>query len=634
MLLSCNNINKSFGIDVVLENISFNIDEKEKVAIVGVNGAGKTTLFKIITEQMSQDSGEIIFPKEYKIGYLSQDLQLNENNTIYAEMLNVFEHIIKLEEKIRDVENEMSFLSGEDLELCMQKYSRLTQEFDESNGYEYKSRIRGVIKGLGFADEESEQIIKTLSGGQKTRVSLAKLLLSQPDLLLLDEPTNHLDIESIQWLEDFLKAYTKGIIIISHDRYFLDKIVTKVVEIENGKAYTYNGNYSFFAHQKEVDREISLKHYINQQKEIKRQEEVIRQLKSYNREKSIKRAESREKQLEKLVRVERPENLPDNIRISLSPKRESGNDVLFVRDISKSFDEQMIFKNITFDIKKGEKTALIGANGIGKSTILKIILDRLEADTGEIKLGTNVIIGYYDQEHEDIDYSKTIFEEISDSYPKLTTLEIRNALAAFIFTGDDVFKPISALSGGERGRVALAKIMLSNSNFLILDEPTNHLDIFSKEILEEAIRKYSGTVLYISHDRYFINNTAQKIIELTYDKASVFLGNYDYYLEKKAELDFEAEELIKQTKSNTEKDKWIKKKESVSDERKIKNQLKRTEISIEETEAQLKDLEKQLELEDVYTDPEKANSIYEKKVELENSLYELYERWETLTEGS
>lgn len=630
MILSCNNLKKSFGINTILENISFNIEDKEKAAIVGVNGAGKSTLFKIAIGELTADSGEFIVPKNINIGYFSQNIEIDSNKTIYDEMLTVFDYLISLENTIRKYEKEMAGLEGKELDELMKKYSYLSHEYEQNDGYSYKSRLKGVIKGLGFSDEEFNQPINQLSGGQKTRVALGKLLLTAPNLLLLDEPTNHLDIESIQWLEDFLKGYNGSVIIISHDRYFIDKIVTKIIEIENRKSYVYNGNYSFYYSQKEIKRDIELKHYLTQQKEIKRQEEVIKKLRSFNREKSIKRAESREKQLNKIEVIEKPENLPENMRFTLKPKKESGYDVLNIECVKKSFENETLFENVSFEIKKGEKTALIGPNGIGKTTLFRIILNKLKADCGNIKLGANVTIGYYDQEHQTLDQSKNIFDEISDSYPKLTNLEIRNVLAAFVFTGDDVFKPISALSGGEKGRVSLAKIMLSNANFLILDEPTNHLDVNSKEILENAIRNYEGTCLYISHDRYFINNTAQKIIELNKNGTKTYLGNYDYYIMKKNENTIENKIIENNINISESKNDWKLQKEKQAEERKLKNRLKKLEIEIEETENKIAELENKLKLEEIYTDAEKTNLIFTEKTELEENLINLYEQWESL----
>ena len=517
MILACKDISKSYGTDVILEKISFNLEEKEKAAIVGVNGAGKTTLFKIITDAISYDSGQLYIPKGTTIGYLEQNIDIRSEKTIHEEMLSVFESVFKTEEKLREMELEMPNVPQKEYNSFMEQYSRLQHEFEESDGYSYQSRINGVLKGLGFTEEEYSQKVCTLSGGQKTRVFLGKLLLMKPDLLLLDEPTNHLDIESIQWLEDFLKGYTGSVLIISHDRYFLDKTVTKIIEIENRCSTVYNGNYSFFISQKEVIRAAQLKQYADQQKEIKHQEEVIKTLRQFNREKSIKRAESREKALNKMEKIEKPENLPEKMHFRLTPRIQSGNDVLSVDSLSMAFDSNKLFSNVTFEIKRGEKVAIIGPNGIGKSTLFKIILGELAPKSGKTTLGVNVYPGYYDQEHHELDDRNTIFDEIHNAYPNMTNGEIRSVLAAFVFTNDDVFKTIGTLSGGEKGRVSLAKIMLSKSNFLILDEPTNHLDMYSKEILENAINSYEGTVLYISHDRYFIDKTAERVIELSKD---------------------------------------------------------------------------------------------------------------------
>ena len=629
MILALNNVSKAFGTDVILKNISFHIEEKEKVAIVGVNGAGKSTLFKIITGELSLDSGEVIMPKSATMGYFSQSLEIDSSKTIYGELLTVFEPIMLMEQQLRDMEAQMSHKSGDDLENLMTRYSELSHKMEEMDGYSYQSRLRGVIKGLGFSEEESSQTINELSGGQKTRVALGKILLKAPDVLLLDEPTNHLDIDSLRWLEDFLRSYKGAVVIISHDRYFLDKVVGKVIEIENKKAKEYFGNYSYYAEKKIIDREIEYHRYINQQKEIKHQEEVIKKLREFNREKSIKRAESREKMLDKIERVDAPENLPDKMRLEIKPIKESGNDVLSVDNVSMAFDGVPLFNNISFDIKKGEKTALIGPNGIGKTTLFKIILSRLEAKSGSVKLGSNVVIGYYDQEQSDLNLNKTIFDEISDSYPDLTITQIRNVLAAFVFTGDDVFKTIGSLSGGEKGRVALAKIMLSNANFLILDEPTNHLDINSKEILEQAIQGYTGTVLYISHDRYFINSTASKIVELNKDKATIYLGNYDYYTEKLKENEIVKTEEVKSVETETKLD-WKKQKEIQAQQRKKDNQIKKIEKEIEETENKIEGLDNLLATEEVYTNSMRSREIYEEKEILEEKLMELYEEFEEI----
>ena len=639
MILACKDISKSYGTDVILEKISFNLEEKEKAAIVGVNGAGKTTLFKIITDAISYDGGQLYIPKGTTIGYLEQNIDIRSEKTIYEEMLSVFESVFKTEEKLREMELEMPNVPQNEYNSFMEQYSRLQHEFEESDGYSYQSRINGVLKGLGFTEEEYSQKVCTLSGGQKTRVFLGKLLLMKPDLLLLDEPTNHLDIESIQWLEDFLKGYTGSVLIISHDRYFLDKTVTKIIEIENRCSTVYNGNYSFFISQKEVIRAAQLKQYADQQKEIKHQEEVIKTLRQFNREKSIKRAESREKALNKMEKIEKPENLPEKMHFRLTPRIQSGNDVLSVDSLSMAFDSNKLFSNVTFEIKRGEKVAIIGPNGIGKSTLFKIILGELAPKSGKTTLGVNVYPGYYDQEHHELDDRNTIFDEIHNAYPNMTNGEIRSVLAAFVFTNDDVFKTIGTLSGGEKGRVSLAKIMLSKSNFLILDEPTNHLDMYSKEILENAINSYEGTVLYISHDRYFIDKTAERVIELSKDGVTQYLGNYSYYMEKKAErerlaaanaTDMPALQSVKETAVSDSKADWLMQKEEQAKARKKANEIKKVEDEIEKTEARIAELDELLFTPEVNADTEKLKTLFDEKTVLETKLEDLYEKWEEI----
>lgn len=533
MILSCNNISKSFGTDVIIKSCSFNIEDHEKAAIVGINGAGKSTLLKIITGIEPADTGLVTLAKDKTLGYLSQQQNLNSDNTIYDELLSVKQYILDMEAQLRSIENQMKSADDTALETLMKKYSDLNHEFELNNGYAYKSEITGVLKGLGFAEEDFTLNVNTLSGGQKTRVALGRLLLSKPDIILLDEPTNHLDMESISWLENYLLNYSGAVLIVAHDRYFLDKIVSKIIELDNGNATVFSGNYTDYASKKAILRNMQLKEYLNQQREIKHQEEVITKLKQFNREKSIKRAESREKMLNKMEFVDKPEILNDKMDIKLEPNVISGNDVLTVDNLTKGFDGTVLFDNICFQIKRGERVALIGSNGTGKTTILKLINGIIPADSGSIYLGAKVNIGYYDQEHHVLDPDKTIFDEIRDAYPDLNNTQIRNTLAAFLFTNEDVFKYIKDLSGGERGRVSLAKLMLSNANFLILDEPTNHLDITSKEILENALNSYTGTVLFVSHDRYFINSTATRIIELANKTVVNYIGNYDYYLEKR-----------------------------------------------------------------------------------------------------
>ena len=532
MILSCQNISKSFGTDEILKNVSFHIEANEKAAIVGINGAGKSTLLKIIMQKETPDTGEVILAKDATIGYLAQYQDVSGHRTIYEEVLDAKKNIIEMEERLRGMEAQMNALTGQELETLLDGYHRLSHEFELLGGYTYRSEVTGILKGLGFAESEFDRQMSELSGGQKTRVSLGKLLVTKPDVLLLDEPTNHLDMESIQWLEGFLMNYKGAVVIVSHDRYFLDRVVTKVVEIFQHQGYVYQGNYTEFAKKKAKIREDLLKQYYNQQREIKHQEEVITKLKSFNREKSIKRAESREKMLDKIERLEKPTDENTDIHIVLAPDVTSGNDVLTVEHLRKAFGAHTLFTDLSFEIKRGERVALTGNNGTGKTTILKIINELIPADGGTIVLGSNVHIGYYDQEHQLLHMEKTIFEEIADDYPQLNHTKIRNVLAAFLFTNDDVFKRIADLSGGERGRVSLAKLMLSDANFLILDEPTNHLDITSKEILEEALKSYTGTVFFVSHDRYFINQTATRILELTGETVVNYIGNYDYYLEK------------------------------------------------------------------------------------------------------
>ena len=639
MILACRQLHKAYGIDVILEKITFHIEEREKAAIVGVNGAGKTTLFKVLTGEISADGGEFYLKKDTSLGYLAQNFEINSDKTIYDEMLSVFDKIMQTEANLREMENEMGGLSGQALADKMEEYAALQHYFEEHDGYSYQSRLKGVLKGLGFTESDWGRPMNQLSGGQKTRVHLGKLLLSKPDVLLLDEPTNHLDIASIEWLEDFLRTYPGSVLIISHDRYFLDRIVTKVIEIENKKSYVYNGNYSFYWQQKEINREIQQKAYDMQQKEIKHQEDVIRTLRQFNREKSIKRAESREKVLDKMERIDRPDALPDQMRLTLTPHLTSGNDVLHAENLSKSYGGQKIFQGVSFDVKRSDKVAIIGPNGVGKSTLFRMLLKEVSSDSGLIRFGTNVFVGYYDQEQAKLDESKTIFEEISDSYPTLTQGQIRNMLAAFVFTGDDVFKPISALSGGEKGRVSLAKIMLSKANTLMLDEPTNHLDMFSKEVLESAINRYEGTCIYISHDRYFINKTAEKILELTPEGVILYNGNYDYYLEKKAErARNEAEKALQNAQKTTTaapaqpisetKNDWLKQKEQQAAERKLANKIKKIEAEIEETENAIAKADEDMAA--CGTDFSKANEIFAEKTKLEEKLEKLFEEWEEL----
>ena len=637
MILSCQGICKSFGDKVILKDASFHIEEREKAALIGSNGAGKTTLLRIIMHELSADSGTVVLAKDSRIGYLAQYQDIQGHRTIYEELLTTKQHILDMEQRMRSIEQEMKHACQEELDRLMNAYTRLNHEFELENGYAYKSELTGVLKGLGFSEEDFDQPVETLSGGQKTRVALGKLLLSRPDILLLDEPTNHLDMESISWLENYLLNYSGAVFIVSHDRYFLDKVVTKVVEIEAGQILCFPGNYSSFAEKKARLRDAQYKAYLNQQREIRHQEAVIVKLKSFNREKSIRRAESREKMLNKIQRIDKPAEIQTQMRLSLEPRTVSGNDVLTVENLAKSFPGQPLFRNVSFQIKRGERVALIGNNGTGKTTMLKILNGLLSADTGSFSLGAKVQIGYYDQEHHVLHSDKTIFQEISDAYPSLTETEIRNMLAAFLFTGDDVFQEISSLSGGERGRVSLAKLMLSEANFLILDEPTNHLDIASKEILEEALNSYTGTVLYVSHDRYFINQTATRILELTNCAVVNYIGDYDYYLEKKEELTEKYAPVQKETQTPVSEETvseskltWQQQKEEQALKRKQENELKKAEKRIEELETRDKEIDETLILPDVCTNAGRCAELSREKEAIQKELEELYEKWEAL----
>ena len=644
MILSCNNITKTFGTDAILSDCSFHIEEREKAAIVGPNGAGKSTLLKIIMGRLPADDGTVTISKDKTLGYLAQHQNLSSDGTIYDELLSVKKDIIALEEKIRETEQQMKNATGEQLDTLLDLYTKMNHQFELENGYAYQSEIVGVLKGLGFTEDDFSLPVNTLSGGQKTRVALGKLLLSKPDIILLDEPTNHLDMESIRWLENYLLGYNGSVIIVAHDRYFLDRIVTKIIEIENTHVTVFSGNYTAYADKKKILRNMQLKEYLNQQREIKHQQEVITKLKQFNGEKSIKRAESREKMLDKLEVVDKPAEINDKMNIELNPSVISGNDVLSVSHLSKAFDDNTLFTDISFDIKRGERVALIGNNGTGKTTILKIINDILPADSGEIKLGSKVTIGYYDQEHHVLDPDKTLFDELQDAYPDLNNTQIRNTLAAFLFTNDDVFKYIRDLSGGERGRVSLAKLMLSNANFLILDEPTNHLDMVSKEILENALNSYTGTVLYVSHDRYFINTTATRIIELVGQTTVNYIGNYDYYIEKKDALTAAAlagkpadsSSAVSAAQKNAQKESakadWKQSKEEQALLKKKKNELKKTEERITVIEDRLKAIEEESALPEVCTDTARLLELHKESTKLSEELDTLYEKWEELSE--
>lgn len=639
MILACHGISKAFGEDVIVKDASFHIEDYEKAALVGPNGAGKSTILKMMVGELPADAGEVILTKGKTLGYLAQHQEMTGGNTIYEEVRTAKADIIETERQIRTIELELKHLEGDALKARLDTYNRLTAAFERANGYAYESEITGVLKGLGFDESDFAKSVDTLSGGQKTRVSLGKLLLTKPDILLLDEPTNHLDLNSIAWLETYLLNYQGAVLIVSHDRYFLNRVVTKVLEIELGTLSVYMGNYSQYAEKKKMIRDAKLKEYMNQQQEIKHQEAVIEKLRSFNREKSVKRAESREKMLSKLQPVEKPKETNTEIHLSLEPSCISGNDVLSVEHLGKSFPSQRLFSDVSFEIKRGEHVAVIGDNGTGKTTLLKILNNVVPADSGTFTLGTNVEIGYYDQEHHVLHMDKTIFEEISDDYPHLTNTQIRNMLAAFLFTGDDVFKMIGDLSGGERGRVSLAKLMLSEANFLILDEPTNHLDITSKEILEKALNDYTGTVLYVSHDRYFINETATRILDLVNQTFVNYIGNYDYYLEKKEALTAvyagsgQSEDLSRAQEAVSEsKLSWQEQKEAQAKERKRQNDLKKTEERITALEERDAEIDTLMTQEEVYTNSVQCQELAAEKAAIQTELEELYIRWEELAD--
>ncbi len=680
MILSCSHISKSFGTDVVLNDISFHIEDNEKAAIVGINGAGKSTLLKIIVGEIPSSQGSVTLSRGKSLGYLAQHQDLTSHQTIYQELLEVKRAIMDMEERIRSLEIQMKHAQGSELEQMFGTYTRLTHQFELENGYGYQSEIVGVLKGLGFSEEDFTREISTLSGGQKTRVSLGKLLLSRPDIILLDEPTNHLDMGSIAWLETYLLNYKGAVIIVAHDRYFLDKVVTKIIELDQGQGMVFQGNYTSYSQKKAQVREARMKAWLNQQQEIRHQEEVIAKLKSFNREKSIKRAESREKMLAKIQVLDKPVEVNGEMNLRLEPDIISGNDVMSIRDLSKSFGHNHLFSHIDIDIKRGERIAVIGNNGTGKTTLLKIINQMIPADSGQITLGAKVHIGYYDQDHQVLHMEKTLFDELQDTYPDLNNTRVRSVLAAFLFTGDDVFKRIGDLSGGERGRVSLAKLMLSNANFLILDEPTNHLDITSKEILEHALNQYTGTVLYVSHDRYFINRTATRILELTNETFINYIGNYDYYLEKRdlmIDLYGKGAESASGTrafagpyasavsssaaeaqpvsvlasgpsaghgtaasvfqdpsieKADTKQD-WKTHKEQQARQRKKQNDLKKTEDAITALEEQDAALDQQLASPEVVSDVGKLMEIHKEKESIKERLDQLYETWESLAEN-
>lgn len=662
MILSCQNISKSFGDKDVLKKVTFHINDHEKVALIGNNGAGKTTLFHIITKELDADDGEVAIKKDASIGYLSQHHDYTSTNTVYDELLVVKADVIRMEETLRRMEEEMKHLTEETLDAHMKAYHDKMHAFDLAGGYTYKSDIQGILRGLQFKEEDFNKPVSTLSGGERTRLLLGRILLEKPDLILLDEPTNYLDIESVRWLENYLLNVKSAVLVVSHDRYFINKIVSKVVEIEAGNSLCYEGNYEDFIAKKEVWLQSRLAAYENQQREIKHQEEVITKLRSFNREKSVKRADSRQKLLDRIERIDKPVEERADMQFTLSPTITSGNDVLAVENLAKSYGDRTLFSNVSFEIKRGEHIALIGQNGTGKTNILKIINGLIDADNGDVKLGTNVTIGYFDQQSRVLDENKTVFDEISDTYPKLTQTEIRNVLAAFLFTGDEVFQPIRSLSGGERGRVVLAKLMLSGANFLILDEPTNHLDMVSKEVLEEALNAYTGTVLYVSHDRYFINRTASRILHLDGCKVTSYQGDYDYFLEKSSQDTERSADYMTKGSSATANNgtanvsvttlnssasatsnsndniqteaklDWAKQKELQAAKRKRENQLAKTEKEIEELESKIAQLQEEMSKPEIASNSVKLQELCKECDASQNKLDELYELWEELSE--
>lgn len=634
IVLSCNNISKSYIVDKIIDNITFSINDGEKVGLVGLNGAGKSTLFNIIAGTLPKDDGDIFISKNCKLGHLKQNTQINSDNTIFDELLHVFDHLIEMEKKLRTLEKEIS-IAGENesdnLEKLMDEYAHLSEEFNKQNGYGYKSEIKGILKGLGFDDSQFNQPINQLSGGQKTRVLLGKLLLEKPDILLLDEPTNHLDIDAINWLEKYISEYKGACIIISHDRYFLDATVSKIFYLENTQLNIYKGNYTTFIKKRKTEMELLRKKYEEQQKEIKRQEEIVSRFMSYGGKRYIRQAQSRQKMLDKIKKMDKPSGDNKKAKIRFEPKVKSGEDVLMAEGLSKSFDYVELFHNVNFRIYRGERVGLIGPNGIGKSTLFKMIMKKIKDYEGELKLGHHVNIGYYDQEQANLNPENTIVDEIWDYNPSLTHYDIRTILAQFLFYGDDIFKEISDLSGGEKSRIALIKLMLSKSNFLLMDEPTNHLDIDSKEVLEDALINYDGTVFIISHDRYFLNKATNKILDLSKEGITEYLGNYNYYLKKKNEVVFVEDDGPKVTKTEL-KAKRRKEKERQREIRKRKKEIEKLEIKIAETEEQISNLEQKMCDPDIYSDPEKSQELHNENNQLKNKLEELYDKWVVLTD--
>lgn len=636
IILSCKDICKSYGIRDVLKDITFSINDGDKVGIIGANGEGKSTLFKIITKEISQDSGEIFIDKNKTLGYLSQNLALDSDKNIYEEALSVFHELLNTEERLSSLEIKMNEPYDENNaayhDKLIKDYTTLQDIYSHKGGYVYKGEISRVLKGLGFTEDDFYKSINTLSGGQKTRVALCKLLLRKPDIILLDEPTNHLDLEAISWLEDYMKNYKGTVLVISHDRFFLDSVTTSTFEVIGGKVECYNVPYSKFIDLRKKNYEAKLKAYNLQQAEIKRQEAIIERFRSFNREKSIRAAESREKALDKMERIEAPTHEKEGSKIKFEASIKSGYDVLHIEDMNKSYGEKTLFTNLNIDVKRGEKVALIGENGRGKTTLFKIIMDKVEADKGVKVLGTNVNVGYYDQEQSDLNLDKTIIDEVWDEFPNLTTSKLRSYLASFLFTGDDVFKVINTLSGGEKCRINLLKLMLSKSNLLLLDEPTNHLDIISREALEDAILEYDGTLMVISHDRYFLNKVIGRILELKEEGVSEYLGNYSYYQEKKLNpTRFEDYEELANGKTKTQlKDEKKKKREAEKEAKALQLKIKNLEKTIAEKEDELTNLQEQLCLESVYSNPSESQRVNGEIKKLEDTISQLYEEWESL----